>query len=244
LLIELQQAGRIFAGTWGVRDLTERLDSGKVYALLGANGAGKSTLLRLIAGWLPLSHGRILLDEGPMRPTATHLRRKVFLLDELSAKPRQGPTRPLQELCRSIEDYQADHPQVEDEVAEWFERLDVVSVCKRDSQSMSKGQAYKIAMIGLFVIRPPVWLLDEPFSAGLDAAGLQTLETEIRTHANQGGIVIFSSQWPEHARRLADWALVLDEGRLAWSAPPKQLPTLTDQTSPSLRAVLQGLGPG
>jgi ABC-2 type transport system ATP-binding protein len=245
MLIELRQAGRSFQGMWALRDLSEMLRAGNVYAVLGANGAGKSTLLRLLAGWLPLTAGRILLDGAPMRPTAIHLRRQVLLLDESSAGSQGRLTEPLREMCRAINDYRADREGIEDEVTKWFERLGVVPVYNSNAEQMSKGQAYKIAMIGLFVIAPSVWLLDEPFSAGLDAEGLQILEAEIRGHVARGGLVVFSSQWPDHARRLADRALVLNEGRLAWSAPPDEMPPnmLISEAPASLLAVLRGLGP-
>lgn len=245
MLIELQQAGRAFQGNWALREFSETLRTGDAYALLGANGAGKSTLLRLLAGWLPLTAGRIFLDGSPMRPTAIRLRRRVLLLDDAPVGSRQRPAEPLRELCRTINDYHADREGIEDEVAEWFERLGVVSVHRANLNQMSKGQAYKIAMIGLFVISPPIWLLDERFSAGLDADGLQVLESEIRDHVARGGLVVFSSQWPDHARRLANRAIVLDEGRLAWSAPPDELPpsTIINQAFAPLRAVLRGLGP-
>ncbi|WP_158264945.1 ATP-binding cassette domain-containing protein [Blastopirellula marina] len=243
--ISLVQAGRVFSGKWALRGIDATLEAGKIYALLGANGAGKSTLLQLLAGWLPLSEGRILLDESPMRPTAVHLRRKVMLLEESTGRPRGVQYTPTRVLCQAIQDYDVQRSGIEDEIADWYDRLDVTSVYDKEARSMSKGQAYKISMIGLFLIAPNVWLLDEPFSAGLDANGLKILETQLRTHAERGGIVLFTSQWPEHARRLADGALVLDEGKLVWIAPPRQSPKpeIAVAAQPSLQAVLQGLGP-
>lgn len=244
MLIELRRAGRSFHGIWAIQELTQNLQAGNIYAVLGANGAGKSTLLRLLAGALPVTCGRLLLDGSSMRPTATHLRRRVFLLDESSAGVPQRNIMPLQTLARAIADYRADREGIEDEVARWFERLALVPAHRGSAAEMSRGEVYKIAMIGLFVIKPEVWLVDEPFSAGLDADGLQVLESQIHEHVKRGGIVVFSSQWPDHARRLADQALVLDGGRLVWSAPPDQMPpgTLIGEASASLRAVLRGLG--
>lgn len=243
--ISLVQAGRVFSGKWAVRGIDANLEAGKTYAVLGANGAGKSTLLRLLAGWLPLSEGRILLDDSPMRPTAVHVRRKVMLLEESTERLRGLQFTPTRFLCQAIQDYEARRDGIENEIADWYDRLEIASVYDKEARSMSKGQAYKIAMIGLFLISPNVWLLDEPFSAGLDADGLRILETQFRDHADRGGIVLFTSQWPQHARRLADGALVLDEGKLVWHAPPRQSPTpeVRAEAQPSLQAVLQGLGP-
>ena len=240
--IHLQNTGRNFRGKWALRGVNATVSEGTICSVLGANGAGKSTLLRLLAGWLPVSEGRVLFDQSPMRPTAIHLRRKAMLLDDASGPTKRENGASVQDLCDTINNYQVDRPGIEEEVADWFDKLEVISVYQASPGEMSKGQAYKIAMIGLFVTAPHVWLLDEPFSAGLDASGLRILEEQMAQHAARGGIVFFSSQWPEHARRLADWALVLHEGDLAWSAAPDAIPTVAE-TPPALQAVLQGLGP-
>lgn len=241
MLIEICHAGREFDGQWAVRDLSTNLHPGSVVAVLGANGVGKTTLLRLLAGWLPLSEGVIRFDGSPLRHTATRLRRRVMLLDDAVRRN----TSPVELLSRQISDFGADREGIEDEVANWFDALDITKVYQKQSGSLSKGQWYKIMLVGLFVICPEVWLLDEPFSAGLDANGIQTLETQIRACRDSGGIVVLSSQWPDHARRLADRAIVLHEGRLVWEAEPsKQVPAhCLDTADAPLRAVLQGLSP-
>ena len=241
MFIETRRAGREFDGRWAVRDLSTSFDPGSVVAVLGANGAGKTTLLRLLAGWLPLSEGMIRFDGSPLRHSATQLRRRVMLLDDA---PRRSIS-PIDVLSRQINDYHADREGIEDEVADWFDVFDVTKVYRNKVENLSKGQWYKMLLVNLFVIRPELWLLDEPFSAGLDASGLQILESQIRAHSDSGGIVVLSSQWPEHARRLADLAIVLHEGQCVWeSEPSKKVPIEDmDRADASLRAVLQGLSP-
>ncbi len=242
MLIEICRAGRQFDGRWAIRDLSTSLHPGSTIAVLGANGAGKTTLLRLLAGWLPLSEGTIRFDGSPLRHTATRLRRRVMLLDD-TVRRRQTPM-PVDVLSQQIGDYQADRRGIEDQLADWFEALDVAKVYRTSVDGLSKGEWYKMLLAGMFVIRPEVWLLDEPFSGGLDAAGLQTLEDQIRKHRDSGGIVIVTSQWPDHARRLADRALVLHEGQCVWDATPsEQVPAeRLEMADGSLRAVFQGLG--
>lgn len=240
VVLELKDAGRRFDAKWAVRDLSNRIEPGTVVAVLGANGAGKSTLLRLLAGWLPLSAGRILFDDSPLRPTATRLRRRAMLLEDAG----QGRIHPVDLLGQRIKDYRADRPGIEDDVATWFDTLGITRIYQNEAKKFSKGECYKMILVGLFVIDPDLWLLDEPFSAGLDASGLQHLETQIRRHAEAGGTVIFSSQWPDHAKRLADRALVLHEGELKWDGlPNERVPAeQMQQADDALRAVLQGLG--
>ena len=237
--IRVKQARRVFGGLAALDGISSDLADGTVVAVLGANGAGKSTLLRLIAGWLPLSSGRIEIDGYRVAPNRVAARRKLLLLDE----PKKHDASVLSTIAKIITEFQVDRAGIEDEVAEWMERLDLVGLYNKRSREVSKGQRYKVAMIGLFVVRPKVWLLDEPFSCGLDAGGLHILEQQIRHHASQGGIVAFSSQWPEHAVRLADQAIVLHGGSVVYDGDPKSdvASLIPSDASPALSAVMQGL---
>ncbi len=242
MTLRLENLGRNFASNWAIRNVNAVIEPGSCTAILGANGAGKSTLLRLIAGWLPLAEGRISIDGHRLRPNSLAVRRRLMLLDE----PLAGEFSIIETIAQAISDYRADRVGIEGEVADWFEKLDLVGIYGKSARAISKGQRYKIAMICLFLVSPYVWLLDEPFSAGLDAGGLQILEAKMREHVVDGGIVMFGSQWPEHANRLADQSVVLHEGELVCHQPIKQpvSSALLNASAPSLAAVLAGLGRG
>ena len=238
--ISIQNVGRDFRSLWALREVNAQIDAGSTVAVLGANGAGKSTLLRLIAGWIPPAEGRIQIQGHTMRINSMSVRRRLMLLDE----PRSGEASIVEMIGQAISDYQVDRPELASEVAEWFQKLDLVGIYGKNANAVSKGQRYKVAMICLFLVRPNVWLLDEPFSAGLDAGGLQVLESEMAAHATAGGTVVFSSQWPDHANRLADRSLVLHEGKVVCDQPIGQSvdDDLIGSAPTSLQAVLTGLG--
>ncbi|MCG8653950.1 MAG: ABC transporter ATP-binding protein [Pirellulales bacterium] len=237
--IVIDRVSRHFQNQFAVQDVSLSLRAGSMVSLLGANGAGKSTLLRLLAGWIPVSSGRITIDDRLIKPTRPSARRLVMLLDE----PPRNRVSVAAGISQAISDYDADRDGVESEVADWFEKLNLIGLYGKSAENVSKGQRFKIAMIGLFLVSPPVWLLDEPFSCGLDADGLRILEQQMCEHVRRGGLVVFSSQWPEHAVRMADQAVVLDQGKMVWNAPPVQRvdSKLVATASASLRAVLQGL---
>jgi ABC-2 type transport system ATP-binding protein len=243
-MILIQSASKQYHQTIAIDRVSVSLASGKSYALLGANGAGKSTLLQLIAGWLPLTSGRIAFDESPMRPAAIHVRKRCYLLDTDGLLRIRSDRKPLLDIFQDLEDYGVTKDSLDAEIAMWFNKLEITSLYWQPVRAMSKGQAYKFGMVSLFVLNRDLWLLDEPFSPGLDAAGLEILESQMKQHATAGGTVIFTSQWPEHAKRLADHAIVLDAGKLVWSAPPQQqvAPNLLQSANDGLAAVLRGLG--
>lgn len=237
--IQLENVGRCFGDQWAVRNVGTEIPAGTMTAVLGANGAGKSTLLRLIAGWLPVATGRVTVGDRLVKPTRLIARRQVMLVDD----PPRGDRNVVESIGTVITDYEVDRPEIESEVADWFSRLDLIGVFSKTASSVSKGQGYKVLLTGLFVVRPHVWLLDEPFSCGLDAGGLLILEDEMKSHVASGGIVIFSTQWPEHAKRLADRCLVMHQGNLVRDADVDEPvdPESLQQGDDSLRAVLMGL---
>lgn len=172
--VRLDGVGRNFQSKWAVHDVTAEFRSGETIAILGANGAGKSTLLRLIAGWYPLAAGAIHVDGYRLRIHGSSVRRRMMLLDD----PEKHDGNVVDAITQAVVDYRVDRPGFEDEIAEWFEKLGLVGTYGRSARSVSKGQRFKVSMICLFAVCPPIWLLDEPFSVGLDAGGLEILESQ------------------------------------------------------------------
>lgn len=240
MTIELQDVGRCFGSQWAVNEISTSIPRGRSLALLGANGVGKTTLLKLMAGWLPVSCGQLRVDQTLLRTSGVTTRRKLMLLEE----SRVSDASIVEMITRAVTDYRISRPEVADEVVQWFVDLDLVGIYGKSARALSKGQRFKVAMTTLFVVRPLIWLLDEPFSAGLDANGLAILETEMQSHVDSGGIVVFSTQWPEHARRLANHALVLHQGSVVCDQPIAQSASeaLLESAPAPLAAVLNGLG--
>ena len=238
-MLVLQNVSRHFNDKVAVEEVSMTLKPGSVTGLLGANGAGKSTLLKLIAGQLPAASGWIRLDDCLVQPTRASVRKRIHLIDV----PRRSDTLCAKPIFDMIIDYGVTRETLPSEVADWFERLNLVGVYRSKTNQISKGQRYKIALIGLFLARPKVWLLDEPFSGGLDANGLQILHAEIRQHAASGGIVLFSTQWPAQAYQLVDRMVVLDGARLVWDQEKSVLPDrqLIEDANPSLQAIYRSM---
>lgn len=237
--IRFENVSRSFGSQLALHEISTTISAGKMVAIMGANGAGKSTFLQLLAGWIPASKGRITLDDFLIKPTRLSVRRRLMMLDE----PRRHDAPVLSVIGQAVKDYQVDRENIETEVASWMDQLNMVDTYRKTSRNVSKGQRYKAALISLFAVAPPVWLLDEPFSCGLDAVGLEVMQREMRNHVCGGGTVVFSTQWPEHAARLADQVLVLEEGKLAWdNTPSGEIDEDTmSKASPTLAAVLRGL---
>lgn len=238
-LASLRSVDRWFGSHRAVQNVSFAVDAGAIVGVLGANGAGKSTLMKLIAGWFPVSAGEIRIGDSLIKPNRSHSRRKALLLVE----PQSMDAAVLRELGTVLSDYNIDRASIEQEAADWFERFGILSCYSRNLRELSRGQQFKVSLVGLFLIRPLVWLLDEPYACGLDAEGIAILEQEIKSHVAGGGVVFFSTQWPAHARHLASEVMVLDEGKLVHHRPisdPVDESLLASAPS-ALRAVIDGI---
>lgn len=237
--LTLDNVSRHFAHNRALISVSTVINDGDVAAVFGANGAGKTTLLKVIAGAIPAASGRVWIDESRIKPNRSVARRQVFL----SGVSRNRDERPYNRILRTIEDYQVRREGVAAEVAEYVRRFNLINTFPKSTGSLSRGEQAKIEMIGLFVSRPKVWLLDEPYSVGLDANGLSVLHEEIKRHTGNKGIVMFTSQWPREASYIARRALVLSEGHLIWDHDLSTRPTASEiENRPDeTRTILQEL---
>ncbi len=85
------------APRWVLRDVSLTLAPGEVVGLSGVSGRGKTTLAKLLAGYLPVIHGRVTLDGSPPPQRGFHPVQLVFQHPELALNPRWTLARALAE---------------------------------------------------------------------------------------------------------------------------------------------------
>lgn len=238
--LRLDRVGRIFQWDWAVRDVSATWNDSQIVCILGANGSGKSTLLRLISGMLRPTSGSVEMDGRRVRRGATSLTKRMLLLTP-DLRPLGGGI--AQHLGTALAAYGCDDVRVEKTAADWVQRLDLASHAHQHPVTLSRGQAMKLWLATLFTLRPELWLLDEPHQSGLDARGIEILEAELTAHRDRGGTVIFTSQYPPHARSLADRVLLLDQNECVFEGPIDSLHGDAFGDRPSIAAIVRGLEP-
>ena len=75
--IILESVSKRFGDVWAVRDLSLRIEYGKVYGLLGPNGSGKSTTMKMILGLVKPDSGKILVDGIDVSKDPVEVRRMI-----------------------------------------------------------------------------------------------------------------------------------------------------------------------
>lgn len=185
---------------------------GSVFGLVGENGAGKTTLIKHILGLLRAEAGSVrIFDMDPVKESVSVLGRIGYL----SEQPDLPGWMRVDELIRYT---QAFYPKWDPALAEEMRKTFGLDPSAR-VRTLSKGQRAKAGLLLAQAHRPDLLLLDEP-SSGLDpVVRRDILEAVIRTVADEGRTVFFSSHLLEEIERVSDHIAMLHQGKLVLCGP-------------------------
>lgn len=210
-IVEIRQLTRRFGAMTALNGISLQIPRGGVFGLIGENGAGKTTLIKHILGMYRAQTGSVrVFGMNPVRDPVGVLGRIGYLSED----------RDLPEWMRVAElmNYtQAFFPTWDEAYAEELRAtfdLDPQAKIK----NLSRGQRARAGLLTALAHRPDFLVLDEP-SSGLDPiVRRDILVAIVRTIADEGRTVLFSSHLLDEVERVADRAAILHQGRLLLTA--------------------------
>ena len=209
-----------------LNDISFSLQKGTLTALTGPSGAGKSTLLELGAGLLMPSSGKVLCNNKPAlaQQNCAAALFESFAADDVAFGPRNDGLKgkALVDRVRSSMD-RAGLP---------FEQYG-----ERQSAGLSGGEQRRLAVAGILAMDRDVVFFDEP-TAGLDGISRSHVLKMLRSLADEGKTVLFTTHHPDEAA-FADREIKLENGTVF--AEPIEGPHLTPLTVYTSTSLLKGL---
>src|SRR5256885_3900944 len=215
-VVHVSELSRRFGATTALDSVTLSLPRGAVYGLVGANGAGKTTLIKHLLGLLRAESGSVrVFGLDPVADPVGVLSRIGYLSEE---NDLPGWMR-LDELIRYT---RAFYPKWDDAYADDLRRRFALDPAAKIA-SLSKGQKARAGLLVALAYRPELLVLDEP-SSGLDPiVRRDILGAVMRTIADEGRTVLFSSHLLDEVEEVADHVTMVSRGRVVLSAPLAQI---------------------
>ena len=211
-VIEVRSLTRVFRRKIALDSVSLRVPRGVVFGLVGENGAGKTTLMKLLLGLIQPTAGEVrVLGRDPVADPVGVLSRIGYLSED-----RDMPN--WMRIGELMDYTQAFYPdwdtQYAEELRETF-NLDLRSKVRH----LSRGERAKAGLLAALAFRPELLLLDEP-SSGLDPlVRRHILGAIIRTVADEGRTVFFSSHLLDEVERVSDCIAMINHGKIVLCAP-------------------------
>ena len=224
--IEVKHINKMFGAFKALDDVSLRVNSGELVALLGPSGSGKTTLLRIIAGLESPSddEGQILFSGENVSEHTVGARNVGFVFQHyalfrnmtvfdniafgLNVRPRK--TRPPKQVIR-------------DKVMELLRLIQLETFADRYPQQLSGGQRQRFALARSLAVEPQILLLDEPFGA-LDAKVRVELRAWLRRLHDQIHLTsVFVTHDQEEALELSDRVAVMNNGHIEQFDTPHEV---------------------
>jgi putative ABC transport system ATP-binding protein len=202
-----------------VQDVSVKVSSGEIVAIVGPSGAGKSSFLRLLNRLDEPTSGTVLLKSIDYRTLAPQeLRRRVGMVMQtaylfpgsVAANIAFGPRQRGEALDAA-------------RIASLLERVGLAGFADRDVSHLSGGEAQRVALARTLANAPEVLLADEPTSA-LDEAsvrGIEELILDIVRERQMTCVIVTHNR--AQAARLAARTMVMEAGRLVAIGPTREV---------------------
>ncbi len=173
---------RLFTG------VSFQLDRRELLHLYGHNGSGKTTLMRTVCGLITPTDGSIHWAGENIRKQRDEFAAEIIYLGHKNGiKDDLTGVENLLVACK-LDGITVSRKQAWDAL----ERMGLRGHEDLPARVLSQGQQKRVALSRLLLTRAPLWILDEPF-VGLDVAAVDLLQSVIRQHVEQGGMVILTT---------------------------------------------------
>jgi len=196
------------------------IKSGEFLTLLGPSGSGKTTLLMMIAGFLDISRGDILLDGASIRHVPADKRNFGMVFQGYALFPHMTAR---QNIAYPLDVRKRPRAEIDARVDEMLDLVQLSDFGHRKPGQLSGGQQQRVALARALCFAPPVLLLDEPLGA-LDKKLRVEVQDQLKDiHRRVGTTFIYVTHDQEEALSMSDRIVIMQQGRIEQVGTPDEL---------------------
>jgi len=161
-IVRIEDVTKRFREVVAVDRVSLAIRPNEFFALLGPSGCGKTTLLRMLAGFEPLSAGRIVIDGEDMAGVVPNRRPVNMVFQSYAVFPHMTVA---ENVAYGLKVSRVPRPQIGPRVAGALAMVRLEGFEGRRPEQLSGGQRQRVAIARALMLEPEVLLLDEPTSS-------------------------------------------------------------------------------
>jgi polar amino acid transport system ATP-binding protein len=223
-ILIFENVAKVYGGLRALDGVSFQVHRGEVVCLIGPSGSGKSTLLRCANALEMLDGGRVIFDgvdvHAPASDARAIRRRMGMVFQNFELFPHLtvlrnvtiGPTTVLK----------LDQAGAEARAQRLLEKVGLSDKATQHPAALSGGQQQRVAIARALAMEPALMLFDEPTSA-LDPETIGEVLGVMKALADEGMTMVVVTHEMDFAKRVADWIVVFDRGRVIEQGPPRQI---------------------
>jgi ABC-2 type transport system ATP-binding protein len=212
-MLEVINLNKKFGNQIVLNQINFKLESGKVYGLVGRNGAGKTTLFNCIAG-IETFNGEVKYNNGKLKNNLSYLPSELYYFNYITGIEY------LEFLCKARNKSNID-----------FKKYNIFDLpLDKYISEYSTGMKKKIALMGVLFQQSHVIILDEPFN-GLDLESSEILSKILLELKSLNKIVFLSSHIFSTLTNICDEIILLEQGTIIKTVLPNQYENLNQEFS-------------
>ncbi len=219
-MLRIVNMSKNFASQTALADVALEVKDGEFFSLLGPSGCGKTTLLRIIGGFETPSTGEIYWNDLRIDQIRPQQRPFNMVFQRYALFPHFSV---FENVAFGLKVKQVAPANLRRRVQEALNLVGLWALRDRLPETLSGGQAQRVAVARAIVNEPKILLLDEPLSA-LDLKMREHMQTELRELQRRLGITfILVTHDQDEAMALSDRIGVMNQGRLEQVSTPRDL---------------------
>ena len=218
--LRLSRLTKRFGSFTAVDGIDLEIRRGEFLTLLGPSGSGKTTLLMMIAGFLDITEGDILLDGASIGDVPAEKRNFGMVFQGYALFPHMTVR---QNIAYPLEVRKRPRAEIAARVDEMLELVQLTEFGARKPGQLSGGQQQRVALARALCFAPPVLLLDEPLGALDKKLRIEVQEQLKDIHRHVGTTFIYVTHDQEEALSMSDRIVIMQEGRIEQVGTPTEL---------------------
>lgn len=235
-MLDVQDVSRRYGSVTAVSHVSFTVRSGEVLGYLGPNGSGKSTTVKMLAGLMPPTSGRILLDGRDIQEDLVGYKAQIGYVPEEAHVYTYLTGPEYLRLCGRLRGIAAG--VLERKIDAFLALFGLDTDYHATLAAYSKGMRQKILLSAALLHNPRIIILDEPVS-GLDVSTALALRGIVSALAAEGRLIFYSSHELDTVEKISTRVMILHGGLVVADDSAARLRELMH--SPSLEDVFSQL---